>query len=59
MGKVYIFTDINKGQVQGMKNALAAGAEDAYSMIPYEVKAVQEVAEEKMRLFSSVGHGTD
>ena len=42
-----------------MKNALAAGAEDAYSMIPYEVKAVQEVAEEKMRLFSSVGHGTD
>lgn len=59
IAKVNIFTDINKGQVQGMKNALAAGAEDAYSMIPYEVKAVQEVAEEKMRLFSSVGHGTD
>ena len=56
--KVNIFTDINKAQARGMKTALDAGVNAASDIVPYEVKAVQEVVEEKMHLFSSEGHGT-
>ena len=50
-----IFTDISKAQVQGMRDGMAAGVNNAFDLTAYEVKAIRQVVEEKMRLFSSVG----
>ena len=55
IAKVNIFTDINKAQVRGIEKGLAAGVNNAFDLAPYEVLAVQEVVEEKMKLFSSDG----
>ncbi len=52
IAKVNIFTDISKAQVRGMREGLAAGVNNGFDMTPYEVKAIREVVEEKMRLFS-------
>ncbi|MGN0275101.1 MAG: ketose-bisphosphate aldolase [Chordicoccus sp.] len=56
IAKVNIFTDINKAQVRGMRQAMDAGVTAASDMVPYEVEAVQRVVETKMHLFSSEGH---
>ena len=56
IAKVNIFTDINKAQVNGMREGMAAGVNNTFDLMPYEVRAVQNVVEEKMQLFSSSGH---
>ena len=56
IAKVNIFTDINKAQVRGMRQAMDAGVTAASDMVPYEVEAIQSVVETKMHLFSSEGH---
>ena len=56
IAKVNIFTDMNKAQVNGIKEGLAAGVNNAFDLMPYEVKAIQAVVEEKMLLFSSDNH---
>ena len=56
IAKVNIFTDMNKAQVNGMKEGLTAGFNNAFDLMPYEVKAIQAVVEEKMLLFSSDNH---
>ena len=56
IAKVNIFTDMNKAQVNGMKEGLTAGVNNAFDLMPYEVKAIQAVVEEKMLLFSSDNH---
>ena len=55
IAKINIFTDINKAQVKGMQEALKAGVNNAFDMAPYEVAAIRQVVEEKMRLFKSAG----
>ena len=55
IAKVNIFTDISKAQVKGMQKGIEAGVNNAFDLTPYEVGAICEVVEEKMRLFSSVG----
>ncbi len=55
IAKVNIFTDISKAQVKGMQKGIEAGVNNAFDLTPYEVEAVREVVEEKMRLFSSDG----
>ena len=52
IAKVNIFTDISKAQVQGMKQGIAGGVNNAFDLSAYEVRAIQQVVEEKMRLFS-------
>ena len=55
IAKVNIFTDISKAQVRGMQKGIAAGVNNAFDLTPYEVEAIREVAEEKMRLFGCTG----
>ena len=55
IAKVNIFTDINKAQAAAAKQALEAGACTAMEMSPYEISAVRDAVEDKMRLFSSNG----
>ncbi len=55
--KINIFTDINKAQVLGMKQAINSGITGAFDIVPYEIDAIQNVVEKYMRLFSSVAHG--
>ena len=55
IAKVNIFTDINKAQVVGMQAGISEGVNNAFDLAPYEVKAVQEETEKKMRLFMSDG----
>ena len=54
--EVNIFTDINKAQVFGMKQAINSGIVGAFDIVPYEIDAIQNVVEKYMRLFSSVNH---
>lgn len=56
IAKINIFTDISKAQVRGMQEGIAAGVNNAFDLTAYEVKAIQEVVENKMKLFSSEGH---
>ena len=51
IAKINIFTDISKAQVRGMQEGIAAGIKNAFDLTDYEVRAVQDVVEEKMRLF--------
>lgn len=55
IAKVNIFTDISKAQVKGMQKGIEAGVNNAFDLTSYEVEAIREVVEEKMRLFSSNG----
>ncbi|MCR4796834.1 MAG: class II fructose-bisphosphate aldolase [Lachnospiraceae bacterium] len=55
IAKVNIFTDINKAQVKGMQEGIAAGVNNAFDLTPYEVGAIRRVVEEKMTLFGSAG----
>ncbi len=55
IAKINIFTDINKAQVRGMQEGIAAGVNNAFDLAEYEVKAVREVVEEKILLFSGDG----
>ncbi|MCR5420900.1 MAG: class II fructose-bisphosphate aldolase [Lachnospiraceae bacterium] len=55
IAKINIFTDISKAQVKGMQEGINAGINNAFDLTEYEVKAVRNVVEEKMRLFSSIG----
>ena len=55
IAKINIFTDISKAQVKGMQEGIAAGVNNAFDLTEYEVRAIREVVEEKMTLFSSVG----
>ena len=55
IAKVNIFTDISKAQVRGMQKGIAAGVNNAFDLTPYEVEAIREVVEEKMRLFGCTG----
>jgi len=51
ISKINIFTDINVAQAGAAKVALENGAEDMTTIIPYEVEAVKQETERKMRLF--------
>lgn len=51
VAKVNIFTDISKAQFRGMQEGMAAGITNAFDLTAYEVKAIESVVEEKMRLF--------
>ena len=51
ISKINIFTDINVAQANAAKLALADGAKDMTTIIPYEVEAVKKETERKMRLF--------
>ncbi|MBR2187106.1 MAG: class II fructose-bisphosphate aldolase [Lachnospiraceae bacterium] len=55
IAKINIFTDINKAQVRGMQEGIAAGVNNAFDLAEYEVKAVRKVVEEKILLFSGDG----
>ena len=54
IAKINIFTDISKAQVRGMQEGIAAGIKNAFDLTDYEVRAVQDVVEEKMRLFHGI-----
>ena len=51
ISKINIFTDINVAQAEAMRRAFADGMGAMTDIIPYEVRAVQQAAEKKMRLF--------
>lgn len=53
--KVNIFTDIDKAGKAGIETGLAQGARSMCDLIPYEIEAMKQVVEEKIRLFGSVG----
>lgn len=53
--KVNIFTDIDKAGRAGIEEGLAAGANSVFSLIPYEIKAMKRVVQNKLELFGSVG----
>lgn len=53
--KVNIFTDIDKAGKQGIEKGLAEGATSMCGLIPYEIEAMKNVVEEKIRLFGSDG----
>ena len=50
-----IFTDIDKAGKQGIEKGLAEGATSMCGLIPYEIEAMKNVVEEKIRLFGSDG----
>ena len=52
IAKVNIFTELSKAQVRGMQEGLAQGVTGAFDLTPYEVRAIQDVVEEKIHLFS-------
>lgn len=52
ISKINIFTDISKAQTEGARKALEAGVNNAFDMLPYEKKAIQETAERKMKIFA-------
>ena len=51
ISKINIFTDINVAQAEAVHRAFADGMSVMTDIIPYEVRAVQQAAEKKMRLF--------
>ena len=51
ISKINIFTDINVAQAEAVRRAFADGMGAMTDIIPYEVRAVQQAAEKKMRLF--------
>ena len=51
ISKINIFTDINVAQANAARAALENGAKDMTTIIPYEVEAVKQETERKMRLF--------
>ena len=51
ISKINIFTDINVAQANAARTALENGAKDMTTIIPYEVEAVKQETERKMRLF--------
>ncbi len=53
ISKVNIFTDINVAASEAVKNAHADGKNCMTHMIPYQVKAIKETTEVKMKLFGS------
>ena len=53
--KVNIFTDLDKAGKNGAKKAIEEGVSSMTNMIPYEIEAMKQVVEEKIRLFGSVG----
>lgn len=53
--KVNIFTGIDKAGRAGIEEGLAAGANSVFSLIPYEIKAMKRVVQNKLELFGSVG----
>ena len=55
ISKVNIFTDINNAGVLGMQMGLAAGKRSVTDLIPYQVRAIREATEVKLRLFGSEG----
>ena len=57
IAKVNIFTDINKAQVEGIREGLNAGVNNAFDLTEYETAAIRRVVEEKIRLFSAVDMG--
>ena len=52
ISKINIFTDINVAQAEAARQALGEGKSAMTELIPYEVRAVRQAAEQKMRLFS-------
>lgn len=55
VGKINIFTDIDKAGKAGIERGLAEGAKTMMGLIPYEIEAMKEVVREKITLFGSVG----
>lgn len=55
VSKVNIFTDVDKAGRAGVEAGLAAGAKTMMGLIPYEINAMKEVVEEKIKLFGSNG----
>lgn len=51
ISKINIFTDINVAQANAARTALENGAKDMTTIIPYEMEAVKQETERKMRLF--------
>lgn len=51
--KINIFTDIDKAGKAGIEAGLADGAKTMMGLIPYEIKAMKQVAADKIRLFGS------
>ena len=51
--KVNIFTDIDKAGKAGVEEGIAAGEKTMMGLIPYEIRAMKKVVEEKIRLFAS------
>ena len=52
IAKVNIFTELCKAQVRGMQEGLAQGVTGSFDLTPFEVRAIQDVVEEKIHLFS-------
>ena len=55
ISKVNIFTDINNAGVRGIQDGLSIGRHSITDLIPYQVAAIREATEAKMRLFGSEG----
>ena len=55
ISKVNIFTDINYAGVRGMQDGLSIGKHSVTDLIPYQIAAIREATEAKMRLFGSEG----
>lgn len=57
VSKVNIFTDINDAAAAGAKRGIDEGKTCMTDLIPYEIEAVSNATEKKMRLFGSIGQG--
>lgn len=52
--KINIFTDIDKAGKHGIETGLESGAHTVSELIPYEIGAIKNVVEKKMRLFARI-----
>lgn len=55
VGKINIFTDIDKAGKAGIEKGLKEGAKSMMGLIPYEIEAMKEVVREKIAIFGSAG----
>lgn len=55
IAKVNIFTDIDTAASQGSKQAISEGKNSALGIMPYQIKAVKHVVQNKMQLFGCCG----
>ena len=55
IGKINIFTDLDKAGRAGIERGLGAGAATMMQLIPYEIEAMKAVVRNKIELFGSVG----